>query len=394
MAMSPAATARTATARAAASTPAPTPSDARPRSGDIEFVALAVLALAIEVGLLLALARDGIGWPLATAGHAIVSGVVVAWAWRRGLRHADGRPFVLLAATLPFTGPLAPAALIVLFPAYLWFRRTATPFDEWYRSLFPETPPPIAVQLYQAIMRRELPGRDSAPVVSYMDVIRHGSVDQRIAVIATLTRNFRPVFAPVLRAAIADNNAEVRVQAATAVAKLTDDFVRRVQSLEAQHRRRPDDREAHRRLAEAYDDYAFLGILDGEHEENNRINALQLWLAYAEKEPDDRDARLKVGRLLMRLGRHEVAAKWLERAIAEGRASRQALLWYMESLYALGRTEELRAVARSVAGDIAGDRKLAGAAVSAAQLWAGGDASEPAPRDPLPLAPAGAEARP
>ena len=54
----------------------------------------------------------------------------------------------------------------------------------------------VEVQLYQAIMRRELPGRDSAPVVSYMDVIRHGSVDQRIAVIATLTRNFRPVFAP------------------------------------------------------------------------------------------------------------------------------------------------------------------------------------------------------
>jgi polysaccharide biosynthesis protein PelE len=348
---------------------APTPP--RYRGGDIEFAVAAGISLAAEIVFLLALTRGLVDWLLASAAHLALSAGIALWAWRRGPRRADGRPFAILAATLPFTGPLAPAALLVLFPAYMWFRRTATPFDEWYRSLFPETPPPIAVQLYQAIVRRELPGRDSAPVVSYMDVMRHGSVDQRIAVIATLTRNFRPVFAPVLRAAIADGNAEVRVQAATAVAKLTDDFVRRVQALDAQHRKRPEDRAALRRLAEAYDDYAFLGILDGEHEQNNRVNALQLWLRYAELEPDDRDARLKVGRLLMRLGRHEVAATWLERAIAEGRASKQALLWYMESLYALGRTEELRAVARSVAGDLSGDRKIAASAISAAELWSG-----------------------
>lgn len=354
-------------ARAAEAAPEPP----RYRRGDIEFAVASAASLAIEAAILLGLTRDLVDWPLATAAHLLLSAAIALWAWRRASRRADGRPFAVLAATLPFTGPLAPAALLVLFPAYIWFRRTATPFDEWYRSLFPETPPPIAVQLYQAIVRRELPGRDSAPVVSYMDVMRHGTIDQRIAVIATLTRNFRPVFAPVLRAAIADDNAEVRVQAATAVAKLTDDFVRRVQSLDGQYRRRPEDRAALRRLAEAYDAYAFLGILDGEHEQNNRLNALQLWLRYAELEPDDRDARLKVGRLLMRLGRHEVAATWLERAIAEGRASKQALLWYMESLYALGRTGELRAVARSVAGDLAGDRQIAIGAISAAELWSG-----------------------
>lgn len=356
----------------------------RSRSHGATFVLMALVTAAIEVGLL-ALVRDAPdSWPLAIALHVATCLVLIVGTLARRDERDEHRLFETLAATLPFFGPLAPILLLAVYPVYLRFRATATPFAVWYRQLFPEGEPVLAAQLYQAIMRREVPRGDYSPVVSYMDVMNHGTIEQRIAVVATVARNFRPVFAPVLKAALADANPEVRVQAATAIAKLTDDFVGRVQGLEASLARAPHDAPLMRSLARTYDEYAYTGILDQAIEQNNRLRALQLWLNYCERVPEDREASLAVGRLLMRLERHGLAAQWLERAFAEGRATRQAVLWYMEVLYATGRTDALRAIAAQTVTDLAQDRTLSSKAVSAAQLWATGAASRPRPIEAEP----------
>jgi hypothetical protein len=341
------------------------------------FVLMALVTAAVEVGLISFLRTAPENWPIALGVHVGACAVVAAAALSRADDRDEHRLIQILAATLPFFGPLAPAALLVFYPLYLRFRATATPFADWYRQLFPEDQGALSTQLYQSIVRRELPRSDYTPVVSYIDMLAHGTVEQRIAVIATVARNFRPVFAPVLKAAVADGNPEVRVQAATAIAKITDDFVSRVQALEVVLARRSSDATCMRELAKAYDEYAYTGILDDALEQNNRLRALQLWLNYCELEPGDNDATLAVGRLLMRLERHGLAAQWLERSFAEGRATRQAVLWYMEVLYAQGRTDALRALAAQTVTDLAQDRTLSPKAVSAVQLWATGGASHP-----------------
>jgi len=349
----------------------------RSRSYGAAFVLMALVTAAIELGLL-ALLRDSPGnWFLAVAVHVATCAVLAVASLARADDRDEHRLVQILAATLPFFGPLAPILLLLIYPVYLRFRAKATPFAVWYRELFPEGEPFLSAQLYQSIVRREVPRGDYSPVVSYMDVIGHGTMEQRIAVVSTVARNFRPVFAPVLKAAIADANPEVRVQAATAIAKLTDDFVGRVQALETAVARAPADAPLMRELAKAYDEYAYTGILDQALEQNNRVRALQLWLNYCELEPDDREASLAVGRLLMRLERHNLAGQWLERAFAEGRATRQAVLWYMEVLFALGRTDALRAIAAQTVTELAQDRTLSSKAVSAAQLWATGAATHP-----------------
>lgn len=343
------------------------------------FALMALVTAAIELGLMTLLRTAPESWPIALGVHLGACGVVGAAALLRPDERDEHRLIQTLAVTLPFFSALAPIVLLLFYPLYLRFRATATPFAQWYRQLFPEDEGALSAQLYQSIVRRELPRGDYTPVVSYMDMISHGSVEQRIAVIATVARNFRPVFAPVLKAAVADANPEVRVQAATAIAKITDDFVGRVQALEIILARNSTDTKCMRELAKAYDAYAYTGILDDTLEQNNRVRALQLWLNYCELEPDDRDAMLAVGRLLMRLERHGLAAQWLEKAFAEGRATRQAVLWYMEVLYAQGRTDALRALAAQTVTDLAQDRTLSPKAVSAAQLWATGAASRPGP---------------
>ncbi len=341
------------------------------------FVLMAIVTAVIEVGLAVLLRSAPENWGLVLGVHLGTCAVVAVAALVRSDERDEHRLIQALAATLPFLGPFAPILLLPIYPIYLRFRATATPFESWYRQLFPEDEGFLSARLYQSIVRRELPRSDYTPVVSYMDMISHGTVAQRIAVIATVARNFRPVFAPVLKAAIADDNPEVRVQAATAIAKLTDDFVGRVQGLEARVADAPGDIERLRELAKAYDEYAYTGILDDTLEQNNRLRALQVWLNYCERAPDDSEASLAVGRLLMRLERHSLAAQWLERAFAEGRATRQAVLWYMEVLYAQGRTDALRALAAQTVTDLAQDRTLSPKAVSAAQLWATGAAGRP-----------------
>jgi tetratricopeptide (TPR) repeat protein len=347
----------------------------RSKSYGTVFVLMALVTAVIEAGLVMLLRTAPGSWAVAAAVHVGTCAVVAAAALTRPDDRDEHRLIQTLAVTLPFFGPFAPVLLLVLYPVYLRFRKTATPFETWYRELFPKDEGFLSARLYQSIVRRELPGGDYTPVVSYMDMIAHGTVDQRIAVIATVARNFRPVFAPVLRAAIADNNPEARVQAATAIAKLTDDFVARVQKLEAHLAESPEDVVRMRQLAKAYDEYAYTGILDDTLEQNNRQRALQLWLNYCERVPEDRDASVAVARLLMRLERHGLAAQWLEKSFAEGRATRQGVLWYMEVLYAQGRTDALRAIAAQTVTDLAQDRTLSPKAVSAAQLWATGAAS-------------------
>lgn len=345
------------------------------------FLLLAAATGAIEIGLLALLQQMPSIWPLALGVHLATAAVLAGVALFRADDRDEHRLVQALAATLPFFGPVAPVMLLLIYPLYLRFRATATPFTTWYRELFPQNERGLATQLYQSIMRSEVPRGDYAPVVSYMDVILHGAVEQRIAVVATVARNFRPVFAPVLRAAVADVNPEVRVQAATAIAKLTDDFVHRVQALETAVARAPDDKMLLHDVAKAYDDYAYTGILDAAIEQNNRLRALQLWINYCEIAPEDGEAVLAVGRLLMRLERYAIAAQWLERSFAEGRATRQAVLWYMEVLYALGRTDALRALAGQTVTELAQDRRLSPKAISAVQLWATGAAGLPRSAD-------------
>ena len=355
----------------------PHPTTTRSGAAGAAFLLLATVTAAIELGLVVLLRNLPGWWPVAIGVHLGTCVVLAIGAWLRADERDEQRLLQILAATLPFFGPVAPVMLLLVYPVYLRFRATATPFETWYHALFPEGERFLSAQIYQSIIRHEVPRGDYSPVVSYMDVMRDGPIEQRIAVVATVARNFRPVFAPVLKAAIADDNPEVRVQAATAVAKLTDDFLDRVQTLEAAVAAAPRDSKRLRNLAQAYDEYAYTGILDSAMEQNNRLRALQLWISYCEMEPDDRDAALAVGRLLMRLERYKLAAQWLERAFTEGRASRQAVLWYMEVLYELGRTDALRALAGQTVTDLAQDRQLSPKAVSAAQLWASGAVTQP-----------------
>ena len=316
------------------------PSTDVPRLGMAELVLAALLALAAELGLVV-LALDGLILA-AVAGHlglGVLLGLWLAWRHRRGL---DLRLPGLLAVTTLFLGPMGPACTLATAALYAVFSRYAMGFQEWYLSLFPESQVEPAQELYELIVT----GREQAHLAaaeSFTDVMQVGTPAQKQAVIALVARHFRPAFTPALKQGLADADPSVRVQAATAAARVEHEFNERWQKLDTAAAVKAQDVATRFALARHLDDYAFCGLLDTNRELEVRQKALDGYRRCVALAPDDAEVRLDFGRLLLRLGHVDEAAAALE-PLVDGSTDRRLPVWYAECLFRLGRYRDLRAL--------------------------------------------------
>jgi len=316
-----------------------------PRLGTAEFLAVAHLALAAEAGVV-ALAL-GV-WPVpgaaygAVAAHLALTVLLALWlAWRQR-RGLDLRLPGLLAVTTLFLGPLGPAATLGCAVLFAIFSRYAMGFQDWYLSLFPESQVEPAQELYELIVS----GREQAHLAaaeSFTDVMAVGTPQQKQAVIALVARHFRPAFTPALKQGLSDADPSVRVQAATATARVEHEFNERWQTLDKAVASNPQDVATRFALARHLDDYAFCGLLDANREAEVRQKALDGYRACVAMAPDDDEIRHDFGRLLLRLDLVEEAADTLE-CLVDRASDRRLLVWYAESLFRLGRFADMRAL--------------------------------------------------
>lgn len=342
-----------------------------PTGGAAGFFAACLSAFAAEAGLTLALA-DGVlpgGWIGWGVGHIAVAAALAAWTWRRRRSRVDERFSGLLAICTAFLGPSGPLCVGLSAAAHAVFRRYATGFHDWYLSLFPESQSDPAQELYELIVTgRERAG--AAAVDSFTDVMTVGSPQQKQAVIALVSRHFRPSFTPALKLGLADSDPSVRVQAATATARVEHEFNERWLKLERAADSAPDSAAARHALARHLDDYAFCGLLDGNREQELRRKALDYYRAALAAAPADEALRSDLGRLLLRVGLVAEAAETLAPAAARTR-DRRLLAWYAESLFRLRRFEELRALCRTRADDFADSAAIFDVLGDVVALWTG-----------------------
>jgi tetratricopeptide (TPR) repeat protein len=274
-----------------------------------------------------------------------------------GLAHREpdarsARALWLLAVTFGAIGALGAAGTLLTIALGLHYDRHATPVDEWHRALFPEAEADQDEALWALVGVRRSDHRTT--VAPFVDVLQHGSLAQKQAVVALIARHFRPAFAPALRLALVDPQNAVRVQAATAVSLIEAEATSQALDLERQRRERPDDLELLLRIARHEDQYAFTGLLDAAREQDSRARAIGALRAYLAARPEDVAAWHQLGRLFARLGRHEEALSCLREALRHG-GSVETRLWAMECLFHLRRFGELRLLARDSAESIAGE---------------------------------------
>lgn len=332
-------------------------------------VVMATAALAAESALLVACA---LGYrPLALfAGHVLLLTVMGLWAFRPTQRRAQ-YTVLLWVATAAF-GPLGPAGVLLATVLEWHYTRQATGIDEWHAMLFPPTTVDVHAELWRRIGQRasDLPG--DRQVMPFLDVLAFGSVPQRQSVIAIIVQQFRPAFAQALKAALRDEHNVIRVQAATAIARLENEFLERTMRLEAAVRDSPDDASAILALATHYDDQAFAGLLDATREQDCRVRAAEGYERYLGQHPEDDAVRFRLARLQQRRGRWSDAEQLFRRLVEGGHPG--ARHWFMESLFAQGQYSEVRAVA-AARGEDESDQTLAPDVADALALWSGVEAA-------------------
>jgi hypothetical protein len=329
----------------------------------VAAVGLAVCLFAADAGILWwGLAHD---WPVTGVVLAHFAGIGPVGLLLLRSRIGADRYVGLLVLTALALGPLGPAGVMLAMVLERVHARSALSIEQWHETLFPPMVADTKGDLWRRIGKRASDRPPDPRVTPFQDVLAFGSVQQRQSVVAIIAQQFRPAFAPALKAALRDEHNVIRVQAATVIARLEQEFLDRTFELEAAVQQAPQDADAILALASHSDDQAFAGLFDATREENCRARAAEGYARYLELRPDDQSVELRLARLQLRRGLLDQAEPRLQRLADAGHAS--ARLWLMEVLFAQHRYRDLRAVAERFGAGAADAMPLE--AAGAIELW-------------------------
>ena len=280
--------------------------------------------------------------------HVVFSAITWLYASVCYKKARDSRFAFLLALSTAFIGPFGAAGTLLALILHYFHSEYSQTFADWFNTIFPH----VEMGMAESVHYNILTGRDetskSYSVIPFQDVLVIGSESQKRVALSRMTSQFHPSFAPAFARALKDPSNTIRVQAATAIAKIEDNFLQKLIALSRVYDQYKSDPDVVMALAQHYDDYAYTGILDDEYELINRSRALDLYKEYYVLRPDDARVRLTIGRLLIRAGKLLDAREWLKQCMDEGYSTPTIVGWYMEALYQLELYSELRQISTAL----------------------------------------------
>jgi hypothetical protein len=311
------------------------------------FYFVAVAALIAEVAALVLVGLDAGIW-LALSLHALAIALVLAWSSFSRKQNYNERFGSFL---LPMTITAGPFGVIICLIASLTYAlcaaRAPTP-SEWIESLFEREADSESTRISERILLGLDDHEEAEKVEPFRDILTGGTVLQKQMATAKIARYFRPQFAPLLLQAAKDSNAAVRVQAATALAKIERDFMMRYIKLENTLKQLSNNNPLKIALAELYDDYAYTGLLDENNRQSLREKAIDIYKACLATR-DNQDWRIRLARLYLRQEQPQEACDCLAPLVKSPQVSQRAVHWYMEALFRLKQYDDLRAIAGTAA---------------------------------------------
>lgn len=322
-------------------------------------VALAVGLGELTLGALLLVPGGVASWGLAQA-LGLHAGLMALWCAYLGMTRAwPQHPVQLLyLLTTLALGPLGVLGSALTF--LLWRASPAQTLglEARYAALLPDVSEPASTVLARRILRGERDAGTPGTLEPFADLMANGRIEQKQAAIALIMSEFKPALAPALHRALNDADASVRVQAATAMARIESRFLELALGLEARVASEPDNLQDAFALARHYDEYAITGLLDANRTLTARQRALELFQRCAGTEPLALDAQHAIVRLRVRMGQLDAAVSAAEPLVAAGRAAPSLQAWYLECLFKQGRLDTLREACRSLLAAEQGPAKV------------------------------------
>lgn len=269
-------------------------------------------------------------------------------------------------------GPLGAAGMVMSALFYIMYRSTATPFEIWYKEILPEqttTPEEMLIERLRAWSQET--EQQHRELVPFTDVLISGSISEKETAIDLMVRNYHPIFAHALRAALADSCNAVRAHAVAAITKIEEVFLAETLLLERLKNKHPNDFENLLALARHYDNHANAGLGDSASQIEYRHKAEALYRHLQELRPDDESIDWALGRLLVRDNRISEASDIFEGALKKSGGVVDPLqrIWHWECLYNLQRLTNLREEIRHHQRQIPAGSDLPQSLLDSIELW-------------------------
>ena len=307
---------------------------------------------AAEIVLVLQEWSSGAGMTEMVLFHGIISVFVVAGSlpWlRRGDSSAGMALYVISLVAL---GPIGVIGCAMMGLVRWISSRSAISFEEWYERLFPRALADRAQALYELIeWRGAKPSREST-VAPFCDVLDQGSVTQKQSVVTLIADHFKPEFSPALQQALNDPEPAIRVQAATAVARIENHFLQQSVVLQEERAKDPGNSSIMRKIALHHESYARTGLLDSERAASERTIALDINMKLLRASPHDPELVATVARLLLELDRPALAMRLLMPWLRAKSIPHPLVAPMAEALYSLKRLSLLRRISTRLLGSL------------------------------------------
>lgn len=309
---------------------------------------IAFLATGGEVYILLYFTHDYISMLELGIFHLCIGLILCVWCGYYVLRKRDLRlPLLTLVFTMSM-GPFGSGIAVFSILFYVSNKRAGLNFLQWYQDLFPQNERKHSENIYERIIYGLDKIVERSSIEPFKDVLAFGTLQQKQMALAKITRHFRPNFAPALLQAIDDPSNAVRVQAATAIAKIEHSFMEKYLSLEKDVAHDPTNIKKMKSFGKLCDEYAHCGILDPDRKNQSWNKSIEMYTKVASLAPDDEETKLALGRLYLRNNRPQEAYEWLHKVVEKGGlATPNIVTWYMESLFLTHQYDKLHATAKA-----------------------------------------------
>ncbi|MBF0237466.1 MAG: hypothetical protein HQM12_07165 [SAR324 cluster bacterium] len=311
----------------------------------VDFLLLASIT-ALTYHIIVTIYEGQLTMRLFLALHLISIFIAGFWTWFRHNQKRDLKyPVIFLILTFFLSSFGIFIGMTVIIVQLMTYRYKHS-FEDWWASIFPEEEHDAAEDL----QRRLISGWEDLEVkhkmLSFMDVMILGTMNQKRDVLAKISRYYRHEFAPVLKRAINDPVNAIRVMAATVIAKIQNQYVHEYMHLLKQYEADPGSDVLLLKLARSIDKYVYSGIMDSDSEREFRNKAIVYYEKYLENHPEKTQVQFALGRLYLYNRDYQKAYPLLESCVkADNYNSPNIGVRYMESLYAQGRMEELKEIA-------------------------------------------------
>lgn len=283
-------------------------------------------------------------WAVVLSHFLIVGGFAVLL--RKISNQGNDTRFPYLCVLMNFfLGPFGLLVSVISWLMYKIHNRSRASWSNLLEELFPEE----AKQKNAELLYRILLGWEQVGSVvtsrSYYEIIRFGTEEQKQAAIEKMLDHFQPEFLPILKEALNDSSNAIRVQGATALRALEDQFSDQYLSLKERIEESPLNSILRLEFAKHCETWATSNLLSKKDEEQIFAESILAYQEYVKKHPKDDQTKLTLARLLLNIGEKDKACSLIDQCRLP---NDQAAFLKMETLYSDKRFAEIKKMAKNL----------------------------------------------